>query len=135
MAVGVTVTVSYAINTITKSGSNIEVLYTLTNTDAPLTKKFLEVYDELTLYCGVASTMSYASIKDLIKTNFYNIAYTTMSSFADEARLLILNSIGSTAGTAVTGVASFGLLTKLSVTKGLLPFTVDYTYEDNKAGI
>lgn len=135
MAVGVTVTVSYAINTITKSGSNIEVLYTLTNTDAPLTKKFLEVYDELTLYSGVASTMSYASIKDLIKTNFYNIAYTTMSSFADEARLLILNSIGSTAGTAVTGVASFGLLTKLSVTKGLLPFTVDYTYEDNKAGI
>lgn len=135
MAVGVTVTVSYAINTITKSGSNIEVLYTLTNTDAPLTKKFLEVYDELTLYSGVASTMSYASIKDLIKTNFYNIAYSTMSSFADEARLLILNSIGSTAGTAVTGVASFGLLTKLSVTKGLLPFTVDYTYEDNKAGI
>ena len=135
MAVGVTVTVSYAINTITKSGSNIEVLYTLTNTDAPLTKKFLEVYDELTLYSGVASTMSYASIKDLIKTNFYNIAYTTMSSFADEARLLILNSIGSTAGTAVTGVASFGLLTKLSVTKGLLPFRVDYTYEDNKAGI
>lgn len=135
MAVGVTVTVSYAINTITKSGSNIEVLYTLTNTDAPLSKKFLEVYDELTLYSGVASTMSYASIKDLIKTNFYNIAYSTMSSFADEARLLILNSIGSTAGTAVTGVASFGLLTKLSVTKGLLPFTVDYTYEDNKAGI
>ena len=60
MAVGVTVTVSYAINTITKSGSNIEVLYTLTNTDAPLTKKFLDVYDELTLYSGVATTMSYS---------------------------------------------------------------------------
>jgi len=135
MAVGVTVTVSYAINTITKSGSNIEVLYTLTNTSAPLVKKFLDVYDELTLYSGIASTMSYSDIKGLITTNFYDLAYTTMSSFADEARLLILNSIGSTAGTAVTGVASFGLFTKLSVTKGILPFTVDYTYADNKAGI
>ena len=107
----------------------------MTNTDAPLTKKFLDVYDELTLYSGVATTMSYSDIKGLITTNFYDLAYTTMSSFADEARLLILNSIGSTAGTAVTGVASFGLLTKLSVTKGILPFTVDYTYDDHKAGL
>jgi hypothetical protein len=135
MATGVTVTVSYAINTITKSGPNIEVLYTLTNTAAPLVKKYLDVYDELTLYSGVASTMGYSDIKDLVKTNFYTLAYSTMSSFADEARLLILNSIGSTAGTAVTGVASFGLFTKLSVTKGILPFTVDYTYAEYKAGI
>ena len=135
MATGVTVTVSYAINTITKSGPNIEVLYTLTNTAAPLVKKYLDVYDELTLYSGVATTMGYSDIKDLVKTNFYDLAYTTMSSFADEARLLILNSIGSTAGTAVTGVATFGMFTKLSVTKGILPFTVDYTYADNKAGI
>jgi hypothetical protein len=27
------------------------------------------------------------------------------------------------------------MFTKLSVTKGILPFTVDYTYADNKAGI
>ena len=112
-----------------KSGSNIEVLYTLTNTDAPLTKKFLDVYDELTLYSGVATTMSYSDIKGLITTNFYDLAYTTMSSFADEARLLILNSIGSTAGTAVTGVVTFSeFQNKPEVTSGLSPFTYIYTW-------
>ena len=69
--------------------------------------------------------------------SFFGLLSTTgvIDGFGLEKKLLILNSIGSTAGTAVTGVASFGLLTKLSVTKGILPFTVDYTYDDHKAGI
>ena len=52
-----------------------------------------------------------------------------MSGFADEARLLILNSIGSTAGTAVTGVATFSQLEhKPEITLGLSPFTYIYTW-------
>jgi energy-converting hydrogenase Eha subunit E len=55
-----------------------------------------------------------------------------MSVFADTARLIILNSFGSTAGTAVTGVVSFGMLNNPIVTVGITPFTFDFTF---KAGI
>ena len=132
MATGITVSVNYSINTIVKSGQMVEVMYTLTNSLAPLTKKYIDVYNELQLYSGLADTTTYT---DVINDNFYNLAYDTMSAFADEARLIILNSIGSTAGTAVTGVVSFGLLENKTITKGISPFTVDYTYDDHKAGL
>ena len=47
---------------------------------------------------------------------------------SDEARLLIQNSIGSTAGTAVTGVAIFSELQNPEVTLGLSPFEYIYTW-------
>jgi len=125
----ISVSVSYAINKITKSGSNLEVLYTLTNTTAPLTRKYFNTFDAATLYAGVADTTSYADAVSYINTNFYDLTETVMSGFADEARLLIQNSIGSTAGTAVTGVATFSqLLNKPEITLGLSPFTYIYTW-------
>ena len=125
----ISVSVSYAINKITKSGSNLEVMYTLSNTLAPLTRKYFNTFDEATLYAGVADTTSYSDATAYINTNFYDLTKTVMSGFADEARLLIQNSIGSTAGTAVTGVATFSqLLNKPEITVGLTPFTYIYTW-------
>ena len=125
----ITVSVSYAINKITKSGANLEVMYTLSNTLAPLTRKYFNTFLETDLYSGVADTTSYTDAVTYIKDNFYSLTETVMSGFADEARLLILNSIGSTAGTAVTGVASFSQLqNKPEITQGLSPFTYIYTW-------
>ena len=132
MAIGITVSVNYTINSITKSGSIVEVFYTLTNSQAPLTKKYMNVFDLETFYEGIGSTTTYSDAVDYVETNFSGLAYTTMSTFAYTARLIILNSIGSTAGTAVTGVVSFGLLNNPVVTLGLTPFTFDFTF---KAGI
>ncbi len=125
----ISVSVSYAINKITKSGTNLEVLYTLSNTAAPLSRKYFNTFDAATIYSGVADTTSYADTISYINTNFYDLTETVMSGFADEARLLIQNSIGSTAGTAVTGVATFSqLLNKPEITLGLSPFTYIYTW-------
>jgi len=125
----ISVSVSYAINKITKSGTNLEVLYTLTNTSAPLTRKYLNVFDEATLYAGIADTTGYSDAVTYINNNFYTLTKDVMSGFASEARLLIQNSIGSTAGTAVTGVATFSqLLNKPEITLGLSPFTYIYTW-------
>ena len=124
----ISVSVSYAINKITKSGENVEVLYTLTNTTAPLTRKYFNTFELSELYSGVADTTSYADAITYINDNFYDLTETTMSGFADEARLLILNSIGSTAGTAVTGVATFSSLIKPNVTIGISPYEYIYTW-------
>jgi hypothetical protein len=125
----ISVSVSYAINKITKSGANLEVMYTLSNTLAPLTRKYFNVFDEATLYAGVADTTTYSDVVSYINNNFYDLTETVMSGFADEARLLILNSIGSTAGTAVTGVATFSQFdNKPEITLGLSPFTYIYTW-------
>jgi hypothetical protein len=132
MATGITVSVSYTINSITKSGSVVEVLYTLTNTAAPLTKNYLNLFDMSTFYEGIGGTTTYSEAVDYIETNFSDLTYGTMSVFADTARLIILNSFGSTAGTAVTGVVSFGMLNNPIVTTGITPFTFDFTF---KAGI
>jgi hypothetical protein len=132
MATGITVSVNYTINSITKSGSVVEVLYTLTNSAAPLTKNYLNLFDLNTFYEGIGGTTTYSEAVDYIETNFSDLTYGTMSVFADTARLIILNSFGSTAGTAVTGVVSFGMLNNPIVTAGITPFTFDFTF---KAGI
>jgi hypothetical protein len=124
----ISVSVSYAINKITKSGANLEVMYTLSNTAAPLSRKYFSTFDAATVYAGVADTTSYADTVSYINTNFYTLTEAVMSGFADEARLLIQNSIGSTAGTAVTGVATFSQLLKPEITLGLSPFTYIYTW-------
>ena len=125
----ISVSVSYAINKITKTGANLEVLYTLTNSTAPLTRKYFNLFDEATLYAGVADTTTYADAITYINDNFYTLTEDIMSGFADEARLLILNSIGSTAGTAVTGVATFSQFENTpEVTLGLSPFEYIYTW-------
>ena len=125
----ISVSVSYAINKITKTGANLEVLYTLTNLTAPLTRKYLNTFLESDLYAGVADTTTYSDSVSYINDNFYSLTETVMSGFADEARLLILNSIGSTAGTAVTGVATFSQLQgNPEITIGLSPFEYIYTW-------
>lgn len=124
----ISVSVSYAINKITKSGVNLEVLYTLTNSTAPLTRKYLNVFDQNKLYSGLADTTSYSDAVSYINDNFYDLTEEVMSGFADEARLLILNSIGSTAGTAVTGVATFSSISNPQITLGLSPTEYIFTW-------
>lgn len=124
----ITVSVSYAINKITKSAGLLEVLYTLTNTTAPLTRKYLNTFDEVSLYSGIADTTSYSTSVSYINDNFYDLTEEVMSGFADEARLIILNSIGSTAGTAVTGVATFSLIKDPEITLGLSPTEYIFTW-------
>jgi len=47
MATGITVSVNYSIELeLLKSGQMVEVMYTLTNSLAPLTKKYIDVYNE-----------------------------------------------------------------------------------------
>ena len=68
----ISVSVSYAINKITKSGNNLEVLYTLTNTAAPLSRKYFNTFDAATIYAGVANTTSYADTVSYINTNSWS---------------------------------------------------------------
>ena len=90
--------------------------------------------DIYTTWCGPCKMMSkqtfnHPTIAKYINDNFYDLTETVMSSFADEARLLILNSIGSTAGTAVTGVATFSQFeNKPEITLGLSPFEYIFTW-------
>jgi hypothetical protein len=104
-------------------------MYTLSNTAAPLSRKYFSTFDAATVYAGVADTTSYADTVSYINTNFYTLTEPVMTGFANEARLLIQNSIGSTAGTAVTGVATFSQFQNTpEVTSGLSPFTYIYTW-------
>jgi len=57
-----------------------------------------------------------------------------MVGFANEARLLITNAIGGTAGTAVTGAITFSNR-EPEVTKNLLSSSITVLWDDSKAGI
>ena len=57
-----------------------------------------------------------------------------MVDFANEARLLITNAIGGTAGTAVSGAVTFSHKVP-EVTTNLLASSITVLWADDKAGI
>jgi hypothetical protein len=128
----VTVLVAYEIEVITKVGTKVEVQYQLTNTSAPLTREYREIFDFNSLYSGVGDTDINSDRKASIDNNFLSLATSNLTSFADEARLLIIEGIGKTIGVGITGVSSF--VYNPIVSKGLDPNTCFVTWL-NKAGI
>lgn len=130
----IAVTVDYTIQNIIKSGSNVEVKFLLENDLAPLSRTCFDVYLISQFYSGVGDTDVYASRKESIDANFTKLAYDTMIGFANEARLLITNAIGGTAGTAVSGAVTFSHKGP-EVTTNLLSSSVTVLWADNKAGI
>ena len=71
MAIGVTV--NYTIEDIDFHDSKVQIKYLLENDEAPLTKRYLEVYGLDTLYSGLGETTLTADREDLIQTNFLSL--------------------------------------------------------------
>jgi hypothetical protein len=130
----IAVTVDYTIQNILKSGTNVEVKFLLENDLAPLSRTYFDVYLISQFYSGVGDTDVYADRKEAIDANFTTLAYDTMVGFANEARLLITNAIGGTAGTAVTGAVTFSHR-EPEITKNLLSSSITVLWDDSKAGI
>lgn len=128
----VTVLVAYEIEVITKAGTKVEVQYQLTNATAPLTREYKEIFDFNSFYAGVGDTDVNADRLAAIDNNFLSLASSNLTSFADEARLLIIEGIGKTIGVGITGVSSF--VYNPIVSKGIDPNTCFVTWL-NKAGI
>jgi hypothetical protein len=105
MAIGVTV--NYTIEDIDFHDSKVQIKYLLENDEAPLTKRYLEVYGLDTLYSGLGDTTLTADREDLIQTNFLSLTSSTMTVFAEEARRIILSGIGASVGIGLTGVTTF----------------------------
>jgi hypothetical protein len=105
MAIGVTV--NYTIEDLNFHDNRVQIKYLLDNDEAPLTKRYLEVYDLNTLYSGLGDTTVTSERENLIESNFLSLTSATMTVFADEARRIILSGIGSSVGIGLTGVTTF----------------------------
>jgi hypothetical protein len=108
MAIGVTV--NYTIEDIDSHDPRVEIKYLLSNTVAPLSRRYLEVYDFSVMYSGLGDTDVTADREALVRTNFLSLTSATMISFADEARNIILSGIGTSVGIGLTGAASFSFV-------------------------
>ncbi len=108
MAIGVTV--NYTIEDIDSHDPRVEVKYLLSNAEAPLSRRYLEVYDLSAMYSGLGNTDVTADREELVRTNFLTLTQNTMTAFADEARNIILSSIGTSVGIGLTGAASFSFV-------------------------
>jgi hypothetical protein len=129
MAIGVTV--NYTIEDIDSYDPRVEIKYLLSNTEAPLSRRYLEVYDLSAMYSGLGSTDVAADREDLVRTNFLSLTSATMTAFADEARNIILSGIG-TVGIGLTGAASFSFV---QLTYNGEDKLKAFTWLDNKAGM
>jgi hypothetical protein len=129
MAIGVTV--NYTIEDIDSHDPRVEIKYLLSNAEAPLTRRYLEVYDLSAMYAGLGNTDVTADREELVRTNFLSLTSTTMTAFADEARNIILSGIG-TVGIGLTGAASFSFV---QLTYNGEDKLKAFTWLDNKAGM
>jgi hypothetical protein len=129
MAIGVTI--NYTIEDIDSYDPRVEIKYLLSNTEAPLSRRYLEVYDLSAMYSGLGSTDVAADREDLVRTNFLSLTSATMTAFADEARNIILSGIG-TVGIGLTGAASFSFV---QLTYNGEDKLKSFTWLDNKAGM
>jgi hypothetical protein len=130
MAIGVTV--NYTIEDIDSHDPRVEVKYLLSNAEAPLSRRYLEVYDLSAMYSGLGNTDVTADREELVRTNFLNLTATTMTAFADEARNIILSGIGTSVGIGLTGVASFSFV---QLTYNGEDKLKAFSWLDNKAGM
>ena len=130
MAIGVTI--NYTIEDIDSHDPRVEIKYLLSNTEAPLSKRYLEVYDLSAMYSGLGDTDVTADREELVRTNFLSLTTATMTSSADEARNIILSGIGTSVGIGLTGAASFSFVQLTCNGEDKLK---TFTWLDNKAGM
>ena len=128
MAIGVTV--NYTIEDIDSHDPRVEIKYLLSNTEAPLSRRYLEVYDLSAMYAGLGNTDVTADREELVRTN--SLTSATMTAFADEARNIILSGIGTSVGIGLTGAASFSFV---QLTYNGEDKLKAFTWLDNKAGM
>ncbi len=83
------------------------------------------------MYSGIGNTDVTADREELVRTNFLTLTENTMTAFADEARNIILSSIGSSVGIGLTGAASFSFV---QLTYNGEDKLKTFTWLDNKAG-
>jgi hypothetical protein len=105
MAIGITV--NYTIEDLDFHNNNVQIKYLLDNDEAPLSKRYLEVYNLSDIYSGIGDTTLLTAREDLIQSNFLSLTSATMTVFADEARRIILSGIGTSVGIGLTGVTTF----------------------------
>lgn len=105
MAIGITV--NYTIEDLDFHNNNVQIKYLLDNDEAPLSKRYLEVYNLSDIYSGIGDTTLLTAREDLIQSNFLSLTSATMTVFADEARRIILSGIGTSVGIGFTGVTTF----------------------------
>lgn len=105
MAIGITV--NYTIEDLDFHNNNVQIKYLLDNDEAPLSKRYLEVYNLSDIYSGIGDTTLLTAREDLIQSNFLSLTSATMTVFADEARRIILSGIGISVGIGLTGVTTF----------------------------
>lgn len=105
MAIGITV--NYTIEDLDFHNNNVQIKYLLDNDEAPLSKRYLEVYNLSDIYSGIGDTTLLTAREDLIQSNFLSLTSSTMTVFADEARRIILSGIGTSVGIGLTGVTTF----------------------------
>ncbi len=87
MAIGVTV--NYTIEDIDSHDPRVEIKYLLSNTDAPLSRRYLEVYDLSSMYAGLGNTDVTADRESLVRTNFLSLTASTMSTLLLRRCLLL----------------------------------------------
>jgi hypothetical protein len=109
MAIGITV--NYTIEDLDFHNNNVQIKYLLDNDEAPLSKRYLEVYNLNDIYSGIGETTLLTAREDLIQSNFLSLTSATMTVFADEARRIILSGIGTSVGIGLTGVTTFSQFT------------------------
>jgi hypothetical protein len=109
MAIGITV--NYTIEDLDFHNNNVQIKYLLDNDEAPLSKRYLEVYNLSDIYSGIGDTTLLTAREDLIQSNFLSLTSATMTVFADEARRIILSGIGTSVGIGLTGVTTFSQFT------------------------
>jgi len=105
MAIGITV--NYTIEDLDFHNNNVQIKYLLDNDEAPLSKRYLEVYNLSDIYSGIGDTTLLTTREDLIQSNFLSLTSATMTVFADEARRIILSGIGTSVGIGLTCVTTF----------------------------
>ena len=126
------VTVNYTIEDIDSYDPKVQIKYLLSNSEAPLSRRYLEVYDLTAMYSGIGETSLTADREELVRTNFLSLTSTTMTAFADEARNIILSGIGTSVGIGLTGAASFSFV---QLTYNGEDKLKAFTWLDNKAGM
>ena len=82
MAIGITV--NYTIEDLDFHNNNVQIKYLLDNDEAPLSKRYLEVYNLSDIYSGIGDTTLLTAREDLIQSNFLSLTSATMTVFADE---------------------------------------------------
>lgn len=98
-----TVNVDYVINSTEISQDQVAVTFTLTCTEAALTREYTEVYPHAMYYQNIDPTMDESDLQTQMRANFSILARITIEDFASEAKAIVREDQGSTVDTDLAG--------------------------------